>query len=565
MNSSQWLLCIGVVQLIHFIGTFKLYQAAGRKSWEAAVPIYNAVVLMKIINRPSWWVILMFIPVINLLMIPVIWVETIRSFGKNSLVDSWLVVLSLGFYIYLVNFSSPLNHIKDRSLNPGTALGEWVSSIVFAVVAASLVHAYFIQPFVIPTGSLEKTLLIGDFLLVSKFHYGARTPITPLAAPMVHDTLPVLGIPSYIKKPQLPYFRIPGFQKVSRNDIVVFSWPTDTVRFFRDASNLHFKKPIDKKSNYVKRCVGVPGDKLSIVDGYVYINGKQTFLPSRAKTQYNHTIYASKGVSSKVLIAADIREFSRKYSAQALTQTQALALQETGAQIYNNPQGGYLIYTQSIGIDKDLIVKQRLALSEIIERERVATFTDQVAKQLRSLPEIDSVVKNLEPKGLYDPSVFPHNPTFSWNRDQFGSLYIPAKGDKIDLNIQNISLYKEIIETYEGNSLTISGNEILINNKASKHYTFKQNYYWMMGDNRHNSEDSRYWGFVPEDHIVGKPVFIWMSIDGINDGIKNWKIRWDRVFTTVSGEGVPKSYFKWFLGALVIWFGVDYFRKRKKA
>ena len=565
MNSTQWFIFLGIIQLVHFVGTYKLYKAAGRATWEAAVPVYNAIVLMKIIRRPAWWVLLMFVPVINLLMIPVIWVETIRSFGKNSLVDSWLVVLSLGFYIYLVNFSSPLSYIKDRSLQPRTALGEWVSSVVFAVVAASLVHAYFIQPFVIPTGSLEKTLLIGDFLLVSKFHYGARTPMTPLAAPMVHDTLPILGVPSYIKKPQLPYFRIPGFQKVKRNDIVVFSWPTDTVRFFRDASSLHFKKPIDKKSNYVKRCVGVPGDMLSIVDGYVYINGKQTQLPSRAKTQYTHTIYAQKGVSSRSLVASGIKEFSRKYSATSLTQTQALALQGEGAQIYNNPQGGYLIYTQGQGLPPELIASQRLALSEIIDRQRMATFTDKVAQKLAQSKEIDSVVKRLAPKGYFEAAVFPHDPAFEWNQDQFGPVYIPAKGDEIELNVKNISLYKEIIETYENNTLEISGNEILINNKVSTSYTFSQNYYWMMGDNRHNSEDSRYWGFVPEDHIVGKPVFIWMSIDGINDGIKNWKVRWDRVFTTVGGEGTPTSYLKWFLGALALWFGFDYFRKKRKA
>lgn len=564
MNSNQWLLFIGVVQIIHFFGTYKLYKAAGRKTWEAAVPIYNAVVLMKIIKRPSWWVILLFVPVINLLMFPVVWVETIRSFGKNSLLDSWLVVLTLGFYTYYISHTQPLKHLKNRDLNPGSALGEWLSSVVFAVVAASMVHAYFIQPFVIPTGSLEKTLLIGDFLLVSKFHYGARTPMTPLQAPMVHDTLPVLGVPSYIKKPQLPYFRLPGFQKIKRNDIVVFSWPTDTVQAFRDVSGIKVNKPIDKKSNYVKRCVGVPGDLLSIVDGYVHINGVQTQLPDRAKTQYTHTIYAQKGVSSKTLIKAGITEFSRKYSAQNLTQTQAFALQEQGAQIFNNPKGGYLIYTQSAGINPTLIATQRLALSELIDRERTATFTDAVAASLRRMTAIDSVVKNLTAKGVYNPSTFPHDPYKPWNEDQYGSLYIPAKGDVLDLSIENISLYKRIITTYEHNTLTVNGNEILINGELATNYTFKQNYYWMMGDNRHNSEDSRYWGFVPQDHIVGKPVFIWMSIEGINDGIKNWSIRWDRVFTTIGGSGTPKSYFKWFLGALVLWFGIDYFRKRKR-
>ncbi|MGB5780549.1 MAG: signal peptidase I, partial [Eudoraea sp.] len=270
MNGTNWIIFILVIQVIHFLGTWKLYIKAGRKPWEAAIPVYNAIVLMQIIRRPKWWVILLFIPIINLLMFPVIWVETIRSFGRNSLLETWLVILTLGFYIYYVNYTLDVTYIEDRSLHPKSGLGEWVSSIVFAVVAATLVHTYFIQPYVIPTGSLERTLRIGDLLFVSKFHYGARAPMTTIAAPMVHDTIPGLGIRSYLKKPQLPYFRLPGFEEVKKNDIVVFSWPADTVRvFFKKEKGV--KKPIDKKSNYVKRCVGTPGDSLSVIDGVVYI------------------------------------------------------------------------------------------------------------------------------------------------------------------------------------------------------------------------------------------------------------------------------------------------------
>src|SRR5690554_3477878 len=189
MNGTQWIIFILIIQVIHFFGTWKLYVKAGRKAWEAAIPVYNAIVLMQIINRPKWWVILLFIPIINLLMFPVIWVETLRSFGKNSTLDTWLVILTLGLYIYYINYFAEVTYIKDRDLHPRTALGEWVSSIVFAIVAATLVHTYLIQPFVIPTSSLEKTLLVGDFLFVSKFHYGARIPMTTIAAPMVHDTL----------------------------------------------------------------------------------------------------------------------------------------------------------------------------------------------------------------------------------------------------------------------------------------------------------------------------------------------------------------------------------------
>lgn len=562
MNSTQWLLFIAVIQLIHFLGTYKLYVKAGRKSWEALVPIYNAVILMKIINRPSWWVVLLFIPIINLLMFPVIWVETIRSFGKNSTMDTWLVILTLGLSIFAVNYSDA-KYIENRSLVPRTATGEWVSSIVFAVVAASIVHAYFIQPFVIPTGSLERTLLIGDFLLVSKFHYGARVPMTPIAAPMVHDTLPILHSASYLKKPQIPYLRIPGFTKVNRNDIVVFSWPVDTVRYFRDPSNIRVQKPIDKKSNYVKRCVGIPGDILSIEDGYVHINGAQLKLPYRAKTQYSHTLYASKGVSSKLLAEEGVKEFPRTYVTQNLNQNQANGLINQGLGVYNNPSGGYLILSDSKGVDPSLIQKLGLGLQEIIDRKRNATLTDTIAQTLRDNPQIDSVVKSIAPKGEFEPAIFPHSIAYPWNQDQFGPITIPSKGSTVSLNTTNISLYKEIISDYEGHRLSIQGNSIEIDGKATDTYTFAQDYYWMMGDNRHNSEDSRYWGFVPEDHIVGKPIFIWMSIDGINDGISNWHFRWDRIFTTIDGEGEPVSYFKYFIGLLLVWLGYDAYRKRK--
>lgn len=563
MNGTQWIIFILAIQVIHFLGTWKLYIKAGRKAWEAAIPVYNAIVLMQIINRPKWWVILLFIPIINLLLFPVVWVETIRSFGKNTLKDTWLVLLTLGFYTYYINYATEVTHKKDRSLHPKTGIGEWVSSLVFAVIAATLVHTYFIQPFVIPTGSLEKTLLIGDFLLVSKVNYGARTPMTTIAAPMVHDSLPLVKSKSYLPKPQLPYFRLPGFTSIKRNDIVVFSLPTDTARYHGDQSNIHVFRPIDKRSNYVKRCVGIPGDKLSVRDGYVFIDGKQTDLPYRAKPQYSFKIYAKKGVSSRLLKENGITEFMRKYSTTSINQTQANAISPYAYQIYRDGDA-FSIITPSKGIPTDVIRSQGLALKEIIEQEREAFIVDQAAKKMAKLPEIDSVVKQLAPKGVYRSNIFPHSPNYAWNSDHYGEIYIPEAGKTVALNTTNLPLYKRLIEEYEGNTLAVNGTEISINGVKTDSYTFAQDYYWMMGDNRHNSEDSRFWGFVPEDHIVGTPVFIWMSIDGINDGIKNWKVRWDRVFTTVNGEGEPQSYFRYFIIALVAWFVFDYFRKKKK-
>ena len=562
MDTTQWIIFILIIQVIHFLGTWKLYVKAGRKAWEAAVPIYNAVVLMQIINRPKWWVILLFIPIINLLMFPVIWVETIRSFGRNSLLETWLVILTLGFYIYYVNYMLDTKYIADRDLHPKTGLGEWVSSIVFAIVAATLVHTYFIQPYVIPTPSLERTLRVGDFLFVSKFHYGARAPMTTVAAPMVHDTIPKLGIRSYLNKPQLPYFRLPGFTKVDRNDIVVFSWPADTVRvFFKKEAGV--KKPIDKKSNYVKRCVGIPGDSLSVVDGYVFINGKQLQLSDRARPQYDYRVYAQNGVSSRVLSEAGLSDFNRQYVAQSLNQPQRIALQRSGYGVYDQGQQGVVILTDHKGISPDLIRQNRLALQEVADRSRIITATDEMVNKLKSNSAIDSVVRIVTPKGQRGTNLFPQNPDYDWNYDNMGPIYIPEKGKTVDLNLQVLPLYKKIIRDYEGNTINVSGNQISINGEPADSYTFKQDYYWMMGDNRAHSEDSRAWGYVPENHIVGTPIFIWMSIENFNDGLVNWEVRWDRVFTTVNGEGEPVSYFKYFLIVLVAWFVFDYFRKKR--
>jgi len=563
MNGTQWIIFILIVQVIHFLGTWKLYVKAGRKAWEAAIPIYNAIVLMQIINRPKWWVILLFIPIINLLMFPVIWVETIRSFGRNSLMESWLVVVTLGFYIYYVNYALDVNYIEERSLHPKTAMGEWVSSIVFAVVAATLVHTYFIQPYVIPTGSLEKTLRVGDFLFVSKFHYGARTPMTTIAAPMVHDTLPVLGIRSYLNKPQLPYFRLPGFKKVKRNEIVVFSWPADTVRvFFKKEKGV--KKPIDKKSNYVKRCVGVPGDSLAVINGYVHINGRQTVLPDRAMPQYDYMAYSQKGVSSRLLKELGVTDFNRIYVTSQLNQNQVDQISEFLLGSRRGNSGNIELITNHLGIPTKAIRSAGLSLKEQTDRKRLLTITDDLAEKLNNNAAIDSVVKTIEPKNEKGYNIFPQDNSYAWNNDNFGPIYLPEKGKTVPLNLEVLPVYKKIIKDYEGNTISVNGNQISINGKLTDTYTFKQDYYWMMGDNRDHSEDSRTWGFVPENHIVGTPIFIWMSIDNFRDGWRNWKIRWERVFTTVHGNGEPISYFKYFVIALAGWFVFDFFRRKKK-
>lgn len=521
MSWTGWLLFIAIVQVIHFLGTWKLYIKAGRQAWEAAVPVYNAVVLMKIINRPWWWTILLFVPIVNLIMFPVVWVETIRSFGRNNTTDTTLVLLTFGLYIYYINYTQDVAYIEDRSLRPRTSAGEWTSSILFAVVAATIVHTYFMQPFTIPTSSLEKTLLVGDFLLVSKYHYGARTPNTAVAFPMVHDTIPVIRAKSYLTKPQIPYFRFPGFQDIKRNDIVVFNWPVDTVNAFQQwGDGKYYYKPIDKKSNYVKRCVGLPGDSLSVKDGYVYINGKKNELPDRAKLQFAYQVITSQRLN--------IRQVMERYD---ITDIQPL----------NNEMTAFVMH-----------------------------MTDEARDRFKNLPAVAQVIPLKGEEGQYNPGTFPNSPEYEFNTDFFGPIYIPEAGKTVAITPESIPFYKRIIEVYEGselgydNTISQSGTQVMLNDEPITEYTFKMDYYWMMGDNRNNSEDARTWGYVPFNHVVGKPVFVFMSWNSNAQGLAN-KIRWERLFTTVGGGGEPVSYFKYFLIVLVGWFGFNYFRKRKKS
>jgi signal peptidase I len=417
-------------------------------------------------------------------------------------------------YIAYVSYTQKLNYNADRSAEPVNKTSDTISSLLFAIVVATFVHTYFIQPFTIPTSSLEKSLLVGDFLFVSKVNYGARTPMTTVALPMVHDTIPLTKKKSYLTWPELPYFRIPGFQSVERNDIVVFNWPVDTVYKFRDKSGLRVDKPIDKKSNYVKRCVGVPGDQLEIKDGIVFVNGKELILPERAKPQFSYKV----ALDGKTPIDFE-----------------------------------YLL--------KDMDVTDGAGFMDAEKRDTlfIAALTAANAERLQHIPGITGVQKIISKE--VESGIFPH--INKWNRDNFGPIYIPQQGKTVALNLETLPFYKAIITDYEKNDLKVTGAEIRINGKIATSYTFQQNYYWMMGDNRHNSEDSRYWGYVPENHIVGKPIFIWMSWDSNAKGLK--KIRWDRLFTTVSGEGQPQSYLKFFLLALVAYFIGEYFWKKKKS
>ena len=562
MTYTQWFIFFLAVQVLHFLGTWKLYVKAGRKAWEAAVPIYNGIVLMQIIKRPKWWIVLLFIPIVNLLMFPVIWIETIRTFGFYKKLDSLLVLVTLGLYIFYINYATDAKYNAERSTKPRSELGEWVSSIAFAIIAATLVHTYFMQPFTIPTSSLEKSLLVGDYLFVSKFHYGARVPSTVIAAPMVHDSLPFTGTASYLKKPQLPYTRLPGLQKVKNNDIVCFNWPADSLAtMWGDYSGKFTYKPVDKKTNYVKRCVGIAGDSLEMRNGYFYINGKKNVLPYRAKLQFYYTFECKESINQNTY-------------PNFLLDKERTGVYKILSEYWNNDKvqeaikkngnlskiGEDSLYTEVAGgVNPEFA--QRLKMINVENKINI-NLTDDEVSRLEKYPLTVSVKKINHGA---DNAIFPHVEKLHWSQDNFGPIYIPKKGATVKLDAESLPFYKQIIKNYEYNDLVINGDDIFINGEKTNSYTFKQDYFYLIGDNRHNSLDGRYWGYVPFDHVLGKPVMIWFSWDANAPSFKAKlkSIRWDRMFTTVGGDGEPVSYRYFVFAIIALYIGWSFYKGKK--
>jgi len=374
------------------------------------------------------------------------------------------------------------NRRKDKTAKKKKSKArEWVDAILFAVIAATIIRAFFIEAYTIPTPSMERSLLVGDFLFVSKLNYGARTPMTPVSFPFAHHTMPLLGTKAYWDGWELGYHRLPGFSSVKKGDVVVFNYPMD--------ADSPLYRPVDKRENYIKRCQGTPGDTLSIVNSQVYVDGKAMPNPPGEQTEY---AYKTNGTE----VSTDV-------------------LDELNISLYNPP---------------------------------VPTMTVESAKKLAAYPNVKDVKPVIAPRGLADPlyPVFPKGsvanypayammngklPDYRWNVDNFGPVIIPKKGWTVKLDSLNFPIYERCIEVYEHNKVAVKGTDIFINGQKADSYTFKMDYYWMMGDNRHDSEDSRFWGFVPEDHIVGKAVFIWMSMDDNASFLH--KIRWSRLFNII--------------------------------
>lgn len=370
---------------------------------------------------------------------------------------------------------------------------EWVDAIIFAVVAATIIRVFFIEAYTIPTGSMERSLLVGDFLFVSKVNYGARVPMTPVAFPFAHHTMPLIGTKAYWDGVQWKYRRLPALQKIKRNDVVVFNFPEgDTVALQAQDDNyyqmqlrgesresIHSRftivdRPVDKRENFIKRCVAIGGDTISMRNGLLTVNGKAEPLVGTGGFTY--------------YVEFNTAEINLK------------PFEEMGFKI--GPT----------------------ALPTIYRFEG----TPNLVKELHQSPYVTSVKAELTNEEYQDILIFPHDKNRRANLDNYGPIIVPKKGWTITLDSLNMPLYERCIRVYEGNKLEKVGDDWLLNGKQADTYTFKMDYYWMLGDNRHQSADSRYWGFVPEDHIVGKALFIWMSLD--SEGSFLNKVRWNRIF-----------------------------------
>ncbi len=366
---------------------------------------------------------------------------------------------------------------KKKSQKPKTKLIEWRDSIVFAVVVATLFRWSFVEAFMVPTPSMENTILVGDYLFVSKFHYGARTPRTPLQIPLTHQKIWGTDIPSYLDWVELPSYRLPGLRGVERGEPVVFNIPPAVL-------NDGEERPIDLKTYYVKRCVAIAGDRFEIRNKQIYVNGEPLQNPEDTKFSY--------------LVTSKDEIHQRHLDKLDLTLDDYYPLGQTA--------------------DAKVVYKMLL--------------TPEQRNEITDLPFILSVEEDFTTSEGPDANVFPVVKNTSWNGDNYGPLVIPAKGMKMIVNDSTLGLYGEMIQLHEENmSVLIANGELMIDGERIKEYTFKQDYYFMMGDNRHNSLDSRYWGFVPENHILGKPLFIWLSINNEADLLH--KIRWHRMFTLI--------------------------------
>ncbi len=528
-----------ILSVLMGISTWKLFKKMGYNPLFAFIPFYNYFIILKETNHPKWWAILSYLPIVGPIMMTVFHIYLMKKFGKNLFQHQLLTAILPFIYMATVNYSKNVEledenelFLTDEEKNEKKK-DSFIGSITFAVVFATIIHVFVTQPFGIPTGSMERTLLVGDFLFVNKWSYGYRMPMRSLAIPFLQGTIMDTGEPgnpkddpkSYVDGVALPYSRILQFNKPQRNDVVVFNYPQDSVH-----------TAIDRKDPYVKRCVAAAGDTFEMRAGRLFVNGQPEKVLGDQEVQHRYIVTTGSQL--------DIPGLYNIYG--------FLPVQE------QQTDKGFIYFFQGL--------------------------TDKTAAEIKQLPQVIDMKEDVQEKGVAaisyhlnadktgytksidtTQSIFPINKP--WNADWYGPVRIPKKGDVVALTQESLPMYQWIISQYEHNSLENKNGKIFLNGKEANQYTIKQDYFMMVGDNRDASLDARFFGFVPEENIVGKPMFTWMSLQGaFKDASSSYqapfKVRWDRMFkATNTGEANKTSY--WWIAAmiLILFFGWEYFMK----
>ena len=498
-----------VAFLLTRLGLSRMFKLAGINPLLAWIPIANWWFWIQMVGRPKWYMIGMVIPGLNILFSFNIKLDLLRSFGKNGFWEQFSgIVLTFAYFPYLY-FDKTLKYIgaagekewREKHVPKSGGGREWADAILFAAYVAGGMRALYFDLYQIPTPSMESNLMVGDYLVVSRTNIGMRIPLTPVSVPVLAPK-EIAGIKAYSELIEFPYMRLPGWYTIKNNDVIVFNWPADEGF------------PVDKKDNYVKRCVGVPGDSLQIIQGDVYINGSQ--LPKVDKQQKRYLVLMKDYISQEFLLENELGDFTIPY------RVAPEILRKTEAQ--GQRLSPYHIYTWEENVDK-----------------------------IRKHPSVAFVFEDVIDEG-YDRHLFPdtNNTAFlkhKWDLNNYGPIYLPKRGETVKLTSQNWDWYKAAINIYEESDIVENGGRFYKNGGSEEimEYTFKYGYYWMMGDNRFNSSDSRYWGYVPENHILGKPLFTFFSLRkviGINDigepmihgntmMYETKGIRWNKIFKRI--------------------------------